>query len=186
MPSAAVVARCPPPSLVVASPPSSQPLAVAVFVVIVAVAAPIAAAVSIIAAVTALPPPTPPPPPPPTHYLVDSCRCVTAFVFAAVKATAHHRYGASQCGSLNNALNPTLGLKNSFFKGGKVILHTCLHTTSDDDQTRWHKKHKSPTKHHHHGGGAARPSSGVDLINPCRLRGGRPCACSLRCRRQSD
>jgi hypothetical protein len=26
------------------------------------------------------------------------------------------RYGASQCGPLNNALNPTLGLKNSFFK----------------------------------------------------------------------
>jgi hypothetical protein len=24
-------------------------------------------------------------------------------------------YGASQCGPLNNALNPTLGLKNSFF-----------------------------------------------------------------------
>jgi hypothetical protein len=24
------------------------------------------------------------------------------------------RYGASQCGPLNNALNPTLGLKNSF------------------------------------------------------------------------
>jgi hypothetical protein len=40
-----------------------------------------------------------------------------------------YRYGASQCGSLYNALNPTLGLKNSFFKGGKVVLHTCLHTT---------------------------------------------------------
>jgi len=25
-------------------------------------------------------------------------------------------------------------------------------------------------KHHHHGG-AARPSSGMDLMNPCRLRG---------------
>jgi hypothetical protein len=26
------------------------------------------------------------------------------------------RHGASQCGSQNNALNPTLGLKNSFFE----------------------------------------------------------------------
>jgi hypothetical protein len=24
------------------------------------------------------------------------------------------------------------------------------------------------------------------LMNPCRLRGGRPCACSYRCRRRSD
>ena len=45
-----------------------------------------------------------------------------------------------------------------------------------------HKKHTSPTKHHSYGGGAARPSSGVDLINPCRLRGGRPCTCSFLCR----
>ena len=43
-----------------------------------------------------------------------------------------------------------------------------------------HKKHKSPNKHHHHGGGAAHPSSGMDLINPCRLRGGRPCASSFQ------
>jgi hypothetical protein len=46
-----------------------------------------------------------------------------------------------------------------------------------------HKKHKSPNKHHHHGGKAARPSSGVDLMNPCRLRGERPCACSFQGRR---
>ena len=49
-----------------------------------------------------------------------------------------------------------------------------------------HKRHKSPTKHHHHGGGAARTSSGVDLMNPCHLRGGRPCACFSRCRCRSD
>ena len=50
-----------------------------------------------------------------------------------------------------------------------------------------HKKHKSPNQHHHHhGGGAARPSSGVDLMNPRRPRGGCPCACSFRCRRQSN
>jgi len=49
-----------------------------------------------------------------------------------------------------------------------------------------HKKHKSPNKHHHHGGGAARPSSGVDLMNPRRPRSGRPCAYSFRCHRRSD
>jgi len=40
-----------------------------------------------------------------------------------------------------------------------------------------HKKLKSPNKHHHHGVGAACPSSGVDMMNPCHLRGGQPCAC---------
>jgi len=39
-----------------------------------------------------------------------------------------------------------------------------------------HKKHKSPKKYHHHGGEAANPSSSVDLMNPRRPRGGRPCA----------
>ena len=38
------------------------------------------------------------------------------------------------------------------------------------------KKHKSRNKHDHHGGEAARPSSGVDLMNQCCLRGERPCA----------
>ena len=92
------------------------------------------------------------------------------------------RYGASLGGALCYINNPTL----------RLFSHTCLHlsrtrlhTTSDGDQTRRHKKHKQD-KHHHHGDGAARPSSGVDLMNPCRLRGGRPCACSSRCRRRSD
>jgi hypothetical protein len=40
-------------------------------------------------------------------------------------------------------------------------------------------------KHHHHGG-AARPSSGMDLMNPCHLRGGRPCTCSILCGRRSN
>jgi len=35
-----------------------------------------------------------------------------------------------------------------------------------------HKKHKQHDKHHHHGCGAARPSCGVDLMNPCHLVGG--------------
>ena len=39
-----------------------------------------------------------------------------------------------------------------------------------------HKEHKQHGKHHHHGGGAARPSSNMDLMKPCRLKGGRPCA----------
>ncbi len=37
------------------------------------------------------------------------------------------------------------------------------------------QKHKWPNKHHHHGDEAAHPSSGMDLMNPCRLMGGRPC-----------
>jgi hypothetical protein len=46
-----------------------------------------------------------------------------------------------------------------------------------------HKKHNSPNKHHHHGGGAAKSSGGVDLMNWCRPRGGRPCAYYFfRCR----
>ena len=46
-----------------------------------------------------------------------------------------------------------------------------------------HKKHKSLNKHHHHGGEATHPSSGMDLMFPCRLKGGRPCACLFHCRR---
>ena len=49
-----------------------------------------------------------------------------------------------------------------------------------------HKKHKSPNKHDHHAGEAAHPSSGVNLMNPRCLRGGQPCACLFKCRRQSD
>jgi len=49
-----------------------------------------------------------------------------------------------------------------------------------------HKKHKSPNKHDHLGGEAARPSSGVNLMNPRCLRGGRPYTCLFQCRRQSD
>ena len=48
------------------------------------------------------------------------------------------------------------------------------------------KKHKQHDKQHHHGVGAARPSSGMDLMNPCRLRGGRPCTCLFQGRRWSD
>ena len=53
---------------------------------------------------------------------------------------------------------------------------TCLHTTSDNNQTRPKHTTQRPNKHHHHGGGVANPSGGVDLMNPRRLRGGRPCA----------
>jgi hypothetical protein len=82
-------------------------------------------------------------------------------------------YGASLGGTLCYINNPTL----------RFFSHTCLHTTRDNDQTRRHKKHKSPNKHNHHGGEATCPSSGVDLMSPCRLRGGRPCTCSFLCRR---
>ena len=40
-----------------------------------------------------------------------------------------------------------------------------------------------PNKHHHHSDEAAHPSSGMDLMNPCCLRGGWPCACLFRCHR---
>ena len=91
------------------------------------------------------------------------------------------RYGASLGGTLCYINNPTLRL---FSHTCLHISRTRLHTTSDDNQTRRHKKQKQD-KHHHHGG-AARPSSGMDLMNPCRLRGGRPCACSFLCRRRSN
>ncbi len=39
------------------------------------------------------------------------------------------------------------------------------------------QKHNLPNKHCRHVVGAACPSRDVDLMNSCRLRGGRPCAC---------
>ena len=74
--------------------------------------------------------------------------------------------GASLGGTQSKASNPTVGLSRD----------TCLQMASDKNQMRPHKKHKQQHKHHHHGGGAACPSRGVDLMNPCRWRGGRPAA----------
>ncbi len=71
-------------------------------------------------------------------------------------------------------------LESSYFLG------TCLHTMSDDDQTRPQHTTQTHIKHHHNGGGAANPSGGVDLMNPHRLRGGRPCACSFQGLHQSE
>jgi hypothetical protein len=76
-------------------------------------------------------------------------------------------YGASLGGPLCHTHN-NLTLR--------LFSHTCLHTMSDDNQTRPKHTTQRPTKHHHHGGGAANPSGGMDLMNPRRLRGGRPCA----------
>ena len=39
---------------------------------------------------------------------------------------------------------------------------TCLHTTSDDDQTRPKHTIQRPSKHHHHGGRAANPSGDIE------------------------
>jgi hypothetical protein len=78
------------------------------------------------------------------------------------------RYGACQCGSKRNTINLILRLR----------CHTFLHTknlTEESQVARLHKKHKQPCKHHHLGGRAARPSSGVDLMNPHHRRGGWPC-----------
>ncbi len=52
-------------------------------------------------------------------------------------------------------------------------------------QARPHTKHKQHDKHHHHGGGAAWPSSGMDLMNLCRWRGGRPSAYFFQHHRQT-
>jgi len=54
---------------------------------------------------------------------------------------------------------------------------------------RRHKKHKQQTNTITmvvDGGGAARPSSGVDLMNPCRPSSGRPSAFFFQYRCQSD
>ena len=70
------------------------------------------------------------------------------------------RYGASQGGPLCDASKMLVG-------------HVQL--TSHESKTT--QKAQPPTKHHHHGVGATHPSSGVDLMNTCCLRGGRPCPC---------
>ncbi len=84
------------------------------------------------------------------------------------------RYGASQCGAWSNADN----LSKGYFCTNFYIRWSC-------DITSQSTTIQTTNKHHHHGDGAARPSSGVDLMIPCRPRGGRPCACSFqgRCRR---
>ena len=87
-----------------------------------------------------------------------------------------YRYGANLGGTLCYTHNPIL----------RLFSHTCLHTMSDNNQMRPHKKHKQHDKQHHHSGGAARPSSGVDLMNPCRWRGGRPSPYFFRCCHRSD
>ncbi len=74
------------------------------------------------------------------------------------------RCGARQCGTKCYPYNPSLGL----FCG------TCLHTTSDNDQTRPEHTTQIHSKHHHHGGGSARPSSDMDLMNQDDRMCGRP------------
>ncbi len=54
----------------------------------------------------------------------------------------HFRYGASLGGALCYINNPTLRL---FSHTCLHLSRTCLHTTSDEDQTRRHKKHKQQT-----------------------------------------
>jgi hypothetical protein len=69
-------------------------------------------------------------------------------------------YGASLGGPLCNT--------------SKMYVRQVKLTCHESETTQ---KLKSLNKHHHHGVGAAHPSSGMDLMNTCRLRGGRPCAC---------
>ena len=106
---------------------------------------------------------------------VRVCTCHTVLAVESILRLQHKLswYGASLGEPLCHTFNLSLRLSS----------RTCLHMTSDDDQKRPHKKHKQHDKQHHHGIGAARPSSGVDFMNPCRLRGGQPCACSFLGRR---
>ncbi len=76
-------------------------------------------------------------------------------------------YGASLGGPQCYIHNPTLGFSHG----------TCLHTKSDDNQTRPQHTTQTHNKHSHHGGGAASPSSCVDLMNQRRLRSKCPCTC---------
>ncbi len=89
---------------------------------------------------------------------------------------------------------------NIYTKNGKTfgmvqawVAHFVAPLKCTYDENDWqvmsqkpHKKHKQHDKQQHHGVGAAHPSSGVNLMNPCRLRGGRHCACLFQGRRQSD
>jgi hypothetical protein len=83
-----------------------------------------------------------------------------------IYSTEEVQVWASLGGSLSYTNNPTVGLCSGTF----------LHTTSDNSQTRLHKKHKQPLKHHYHGGGAACPFSSMESMNPRRPKGRRPCA----------
>ena len=80
---------------------------------------------------------------------------------------------------------PKRGVGVVWCKPGSKMQVGGVRLTSHESKTT-QKAQITPTTHHHHGGGAARPSSGVDLMNPCRLRGGRPCACLFLRRHQSD
>ena len=112
------------------------------------------------------------------HYIIIK-EVENNFLSEKLKTTKHSVFSWCKPGwpTLSHRM-PILGLSRC----------TCLNTTSDKDQTRPQKNHKQHDKQHHHvhGGGAARPSSGVDLMNPCRERGERPSAYLFRCRRRSD
>ena len=68
----------------------------------------------------------------------------------------------------------------------RLFSRTCIHTTSNDNHTRPHKKHKQHDKHHHRGSGAAHPSSGMEFTSPRRWRGGRPYTYFFRRRLRRD
>ena len=72
--------------------------------------------------------------------------------------------GASQCGAKSNVFNLII----------KLFCGTCLHTMSDDNQTRTEHTTQIHSKHHHHGGGSACPSSDMDLMNQDDRMCGRP------------
>jgi len=97
------------------------------------------------------------------------------------------RRGASQCGAKSNVFNPSIGLKKVILSYLSHLSCTCL-STYDEWRRPDEKAQKAQTtdKHHHHGGGAARPSSGVNLMNPCCQSSGRPSAYFFQYRCQSN
>ena len=70
---------------------------------------------------------------------------------------ASSQYGASLGGPLCDAYNPTL----------RLFSRTCLHSTSDDDQTRPKHTKQRPNKHHRHSGGATNPSAWLAMLPTC-------------------
>ena len=108
--------------------------------------------------------------------------CSSVKPFLALQSTCRsiwwmsHMVWCKPEGPLCDAYNPTL----------RIFSRTCLHTMSDNNQTRPKHTTQRPNKHHHHGGGVANPSGGVDLMNTRRLRGGRPCVWFFQGRHQSD
>ncbi len=84
---------------------------------------------------------------------------------------------------LNGMVHANVGHKITLITLSKGYFCTNFYIQWSRDVTSPSTTTHTTNKHHHHGDGAARPSSGVDSMNPRRPSGGRPCACLFRGRR---